>query len=333
MAINTTLEWGKVEFLILVNTLLIALFLVSFFAFPVSAVVGTPNASVITRLEVGNTFPEILNITVNDFDATIDLNANTTTVVSCVARLRDFNGDGDLNVSNVTFFRTTSGLGDPDDNNNHYTNASCHINTSFVTWQGHSDDQYTALANCTMNVWYYADPGEWNCTMTVNDSVNFRDTDSDNITINSLLALFLPDTIDFGVVNATAVSDENETNISNAGNVQVNISLEGYAFNSPVDGAGYAMNCSIENRTIDIGYEKFNLTASNTSTLTLSEFEGIYTNLSSTATIYNFTLNYRQNDLTNDAVNASYWRIYVPQGAAGNCTGTIVFGATQANGI
>jgi hypothetical protein len=326
-------EWRKLDLLILVNTLLVLTFAVSFFTFPVTAVVGDPNASVTTILEIGNTFPEILNITIDEFASDFDLTANTTTLLTCVARLRDFNGDGDIDNVNATFFRTTVGEADPDDNNNHYTNGSCYINTSFVSWQGHADDQYTALANCTYLVEYYADPGEWNCSMTVNDTVDFRDNDQDNITINTLLALALPDTIDFGLVNATAVSDENQTNISNAGNVEINLSLEGYAYNNATAGAGFAMNCSIDNRTIDIIYEKFNLSASTPGQLTLTQFENTYTNLSSTPSVRSYNLNSRQSDVTNDAINSTYWRIYVPEGAAGNCTGTIVFGATQAVGV
>ena len=303
------------------------------FTFPVNAIIGNPNATVITKLEVGNTYPEVLNVSIQEFASTFTLTPNATTLLTCVARVRDYNGDTDINATNATFFRTTSAITDPDDNNNHYTNASCAINRSFVSWQGHADDAYTALANCTIQVEYYADPGEWNCSVTVNDSVSWTDSGWDNITINDLLAVGLPDVIDYGTVNATEVSNENVTNITNFGNVPLNISLHGYAYNNETTGAGYAMNCSLGNvGTIDINYEKFNLTSSTPGTLTLSQFEATYINLSSTPTVKNFNLNYRQNDTVNKAINASYWRIYVPKGVAGNCTGTIVFGATQAAG-
>jgi len=37
-------------------------------------------------------------------------------------------------------------------------------------------------------------------------------------------------------------------------------------------------------------------------------------------------------NVVNDAINSTYWRIYVPLGVAGTCQGNIVFGATVAPG-
>ena len=48
--------------------------------------------------------------------------------------------------------------------------------------------------------------------------------------------------------------------------------------------------------------------------------------------IKKFSLNYRQQDGYDDAINSTYWRIYVPRGVAGTCSGNIIFGATKAAG-
>lgn len=292
--------------------------------------VGT-NVTVQTLLQVGNTWPEVLNVSVNDGAASITLVANSSVIVQCVAVIRDYNNESDISNVNATFYHTVdSTLTEADDNNRHYTNYSCSRNDSFVSYNGYNDDSYTTLANCTFSVQYYANPGLWNCSVTVNDSIGWIDTGSDTINISSLLALGLPSNINYGVVNATSVSNENETIVTNVGNTLVNLSLEGYA---RAQGDNYAMNCSYGNvQNISIYYEKYNLTTSVPGPINLTQFEANYTNLSSSAVVKYYNLSYRQNDTYNEAFKPSYWRIYVPRGVAGNCTGNIIFGATTAPG-
>ena len=108
------------------------------------------------------------------------------------------------------------------------------------------------------------------------------------------------------------------------------MSLSGYAIN---EGDNLSMNCTLGSlKNISINYEKYNLTDSTAGSLTLSQFEADYINLTSSPVVKKFDLNYRQNDGENEAFNSTYWRIYVPVGVAGSCQGNIVFGATQATG-
>jgi len=290
------------------------------------------NVTVITNLTVGNVYPEILNVSINN-EATITLIANNTKTVYCEALVRDYNNDSDFQVSTGAFFDTVySSLGASNDNNVHYSNSSCFINTSFGSWNGVSDDDYLALVNCTFAVQYYANASTWNCSVTINDSVGWDDRDNDTTTVNQLLAIGLPETINYGTVNATYVSDENITNVTNFGNVDLNLSLSGY---SVTEGDGWAMNCTLGSvGAISLMYEKYNLTESHPVDLTLSQFEGNYTNLTSSATVKTFGLYQRKNDTDQgvDDVNQTYWRIYVPLGVAGTCNGTILFGATTAAG-
>lgn len=305
--------------------------LFSFFPSLVRGDVSGQNVTVITSLIVGNVGPEILNVSIDDDAATITLIANGTKTVSCVALLRDWNNETDIKAATAEFFdNTASSYGSSDDNNNHYTNSSCNITISFTSWHGVNDDEYLALANCTFSVQYYANPGTWNCTVFVNDTYNWNAINSDVITINELLAVRLPSTINYGTVNSTYVSNENVTNVNNVGNVIINLSLSGYAVN---ESDGLAMNCSIGNiKNISINYEKYNLNTSTAGSLTLTEFEAAYVNLTSSPVVKKFDLNYRQNDTEDDAINSTYWRIYVPLGVAGSCSGNIVFGATKSNG-
>jgi hypothetical protein len=154
---------------------------------------------------------------------------------------------------------------------------------------------------------------------------------NDTISISELISIGLPNIINYSTVNATAISSEVIANVTNFGNVKVNLSLSGYA---NVTNDNLAMNCTLGSlRNISVVHEKYNLTTSNPGDITsYTEFGSKYVNLSSTITVKKFDLSYRQNDTYNDAVNASYWRIYVPRGVAGTCTGNIVFGATKQAG-
>jgi len=288
------------------------------------AVVGQDNVTVSTLLDIGNVFPEVLNVTIDGGAASVDLSPNSTVDVVVFVVARDYNGDSDItNVTAEFFDNSASFYGDSDDNNYHYTNSSCVIDTGY-------GDAYEISANCTFSLQYYANNATWNASVRVIDTLGIEGSGSNIITVNTLLALGLPDSINYGQVNATEVSDEQVANVTNFGNVIANLSLSGYAVS---EGDGYAMNCSLGNvQNISIDYEKYNLSSSVVGDLNLTQFENNYTNLTSSPVVRTFNLNQRQNDFTNDAVNATYWRIYVPIGVAGSCTGNIIFGAVQDTG-
>ncbi len=302
------------------------------FSFPLSHVIGEygENATVQTYLTVGGVYPEILNVSIDDNAASVTLIANSTKLVSCIAVLRDYNEDDDIVEAYAEFFHNSdSSLSDTDDNNTHYTNGSCEIDRDFTSWHEHTDDVYLALANCSFDVQFYATPGTWNCTVFVNDTFNWTDSDSDTITVNDLLSINLPETINYGTVNATYVSNENVTRVTNFGNVPLNLTLSGYGY---AENDNLAMNCTLgSNKNISVHYEKFNLTStSSIDQSDFSEFDQYYANLSETPTIYNFNLNYNFDETTNGAYNDTYWRVYVPLGVAGSCSGNIIFGATKS---
>jgi hypothetical protein len=163
--------------------------------------------------------------------------------------------------------------------------------------------------------------------MTVTDNDSLSTSAEDDIIMADLLAVGLPDSINYGTVNATYVSLEQVAAVSNAGNVELNLSLSGYA---QTEGDGLAMNCSSgRDGVIPIDHEKYNLTETTPGEVSLTVFENLYLNLTSSPVVKEFNLNARQDDVIDDAVKDSFWRIYVPRGAAGTCQGNIVFGATQ----
>jgi hypothetical protein len=309
---------------------ILAFFLLSPFTSFVSGGAGG-NVTVQTFLDVGASYPEILNITVDDYASEVMLTANSTKIVTCTALMVDYNNDTDMiNLSGVFYDSSVSDSNpDPttaDDNNDHYTNSSCDIKYDTGDW-GAPDDEYNAIGNCTFEVHYYANPGDWNCSMTVTDNDSLSTSAEDDIIMADLLAVGLPDSINYGTVNATYVSLEQVAAVSNAGNVELNLSLSGYA---QTEGDGLAMNCSSgRDGVIPIDHEKYNLTETTPGEVSLTVFENLYLNLTSSPVVKEFNLNARQDDVIDDAVKDSFWRIYVPRGAAGTCQGNIVFGATQ----
>lgn len=326
MKINKKIIVGTA--LIFLEVILLSI-LFSFTPQEVLAGVGSPSTNTTTNLTIANSFPEVYNISINN-DAAITLTPNDTTLVSCIAIIVDWNGDSDINSTNATLFDSTISQSAPDDDNDHYTNSSCQLSTTF-TYPGITDDAYNALANCTFLVNYFANPGSWNCTFQANDSENSIGIGTGQQTMSNLLALGLPDTISYGTINATSVSPERTINVTNYGNIKVNISLEGYG---ATPGDGNAMNCTLGTiKNITAENEKHNLTTSIQGNLNLTQFQANYTNLTTSPTIYQFNLTSRINDAAEDTTKPTYWRIYVPKGVAGTCTGNIVFGATTASGI
>src|SRR3989344_3661980 len=176
--------------------IIVFVFLVAYAALPylklTGAVVGADNVTVTTLLQVGNVYPEIVNFT---YPTSLSLTPNATTNLEITIIARDYNNDTDIQNITLTFFdNAASSLGAVDDNNVHYTNNSCTLNTSY-------GDQY-----------------ELNASLT--------DTNSTLISIGTLLALGLPNSIDYGIVNATSVSAQQIANVTNFGNTLFNLTLK-----------------------------------------------------------------------------------------------------------
>ncbi|HLC78412.1 MAG TPA: hypothetical protein VJH92_04765, partial [Candidatus Nanoarchaeia archaeon] len=272
-----------------------------------------------------NSPPNITSILIEDSISSplneIDLVAASNRTVICNATVTEYDGQA-LQNSTAKLFHNSSFYSDSDDNNIHYSNSSCYVNSSYGA-------ENESSIECRFDVTYYANYGAWNCSIYAEDNLSISDNRSDNTTLNQLLSIGLVSSADYGIVNATYVSDELTLNVTNYGNILVNLSLSGYG-NSISD--GNSMICS--GRNISINYHKYNLSTSTPGTLSLSEFEQKYINLSSNIATRGFRLNYRENDLQEgvDDTNSTYWRVYVPTGVGLNCQGNIVFGATLAVG-
>jgi hypothetical protein len=247
----------------------------------------------------------------------IDLTPNSTTTVNCTGVIETFSDIDSISNINSTFYASSSSIAAPDDNNYHYTNNSCYLNKTYGTSK---EGEFT----CSFEVEYYASPQNWNCFLNITDNVSITMTSTDATSINTLLSIGVNSSINFTKVDSTKLSSEKTIQIINFGNVKINLSLSGYG---QTLGDNESMICFQSN--ISIENMKYNVAVSTPGAMNLSEAELYYTNLSSSPVVEPYELDARQNDLINDAINETYWRVEVPRDARESCQGNIIVGATQ----
>jgi len=292
-------------------------------------VIGANNLTTTTKVWVWNTEPNLYNVEV--IGAPISLIAGNTTSVNCTGYVWDYNGWQDINVTNATFYDSrVSSDGDANDNNYHYTlNATKDCNCTQL-----GSASTNATCSCYFYVWYYANNGtNWLCNMTVSDSAGnaterklvFNSTrNSSVVTINQVVGIDVPAQIDYGNLSVTETSENKTANVTNYGNVPINISVRGWGGdNSSIWNAGnYSMFCDYGN--ISISAEKWSVDVN----------DGYSTmhKLNDSIMQMNLTLPARTNDThLENSTNATYWRIQIPLTVGGSCNGTIEFSAISAS--
>ncbi|MDD5086415.1 MAG: hypothetical protein PHV16_01555 [Candidatus Nanoarchaeia archaeon] len=258
---------------------------------------NTYNFSVLPNLN-----PIISNLQTDD---NIDLNHGSVKLVYCNFTVSDNDGVDDIEEINVTLYHNSVSPENEDDNNNHYTNNSCVIANSAEKSQDYV---------CSFSMYYYSNPGQWKCNITVNDKSKADDTAETTLNVNELTALYISESvIDYGELKAENVSEDDvNLTITNYGNKDINISLEGYAI-SEQDGLG--MIC--EQSNISVEYQRY-------STQFNQDYNEMVGLTSAAQQIEGFTIPQKTNDLVyEDDQTRVYWKIKIPAGARGNCTGRI----------
>jgi len=271
------------------------------------------NVSVRATVNVTNAYPEVINISCSN-TSTIALTAGSAKEISCLAQLRDFDGGNTINYVNGTFYFNQNASSDPDDNNTHYTNSSC-TNTSTSGY----DSNWT----CVFPVWYYAVNGTWRINVTVNDSSAYQTNSYRNATISALLALNVTNLINFGDLAVTQTSPTAvEANVTNLGNVPINVSVYGFGDESEALYAGYAMIC--DQRNITISNERYDLSSA-------TNYDAMTRLTSSPAVISSLKI-YKQTTPATYMTNSTYWRLHVnaTNNPFGVCNGTVVFAAVSS---
>jgi hypothetical protein len=237
----------------------------------------------------------------------VALQAGTTKNVLCNITVRSPIDYTYIEGVNATFYSTTASYGVADNNRTHYSNASC----LFLTGGGNSADYV-----CAFNIWHFAINGSWNCT-AFSWNIYSATNSTDNTTINQLFALNISTSvIDYSNLQPNQTSQNVTVDISNVGNMPMNISVYGFGGDNESAGAGLSMLCQINN--ISISFERF-------STNTTSDYNS-KKQLLATPQDIGLTIPAKTNT-TEIRVNSTYWQFMVPPQAhsLGQCNGSVVF--------
>ena len=241
----------------------------------------------------------------------IDLKAGTTRLVRCNITVQDPEVYTNIGGVNATFYSSTTSYGAADNNRTHYTNKSC----SFLSGGGESADYI-----CAFNVWYYAINGSWNCTAVTWNNYS-TDNATDNTTINQLFALNISTSvIDYTTLQPNQTSPNINVNISNVGNMPMNISVYGFGGEEEATGTGLSMVCEINN--ISVSFERY-------STSSAADYAS-KKQLSSSPQDVGLTIPPKTSP-NEVRVNSTYWQFMVPPEShtLGQCNGSVVFVASM----
>ena len=293
----------------IISLLLLGLSL-SIFTYSFS-VMGINNSSVLVKVNITNTEPILYFVTVTPDPVELSPGENTT--INCTGRTWDYNGWGDIVRVNATIYKNTTSVNAVDDNNNHYTNKNCSACTQY------SGSASNATCSCFFNVTYYVDNGTWECNMTVFDTYGVNASNKTQFAINQLLAINTTEEVDYGNLVVTQTSSKKSINITNFGNIPLNLSLRSYGGTEDTSSnQNWAMICIQGNMTFNQHRWTLNATL---------PFDNM-TPLSNDTVNMNLTIPSRVNDtaVDNDK-NQTYIQLRVPLTVGGYCNGTLIFSA------
>ena len=280
----------------------------------------TGAADVTTTAEIQNEPPTIntLRFATTAFDAD-DLTSTgilpsvgNTRTIHINGLIEDNNGKTDIASSTIslTFFRTTKGNTCTTDQNDCYHTTTCTFDYSLTS--------ETELAyNCPLDLAYWIDATDsagaykddnWTAEVTLADQAGSPATLEATIEVNSLLALNLPDGIDYGTRSLGEQSSSTtnvETVLTQRGNTRADVFVSGGTMDCSANGGLGSLATNAQKWSLtDIDY-----TATTSIALTASD----------TKTNRNIRL---RTDDQNESSKNLYWNIAIPQsGVKGLCTG------------
>lgn len=267
-----------------------------------------------TKVTITSAAPYVISVFLEDNLTSpaneLDLNASGGKLMNCTGYVNDTDGLADISAVIAEIYGSSGSFGGANNDGYHYS-SNCSFSTS------------TGYFNCIFpRVQFYAEAGTWTCNVTVNDSANSNDINGNTTTMNTLLAIDIPDqafVIDFGSVAIGQVSNNQSVVFENEGNVAIDVDLDVWEDPGTLNSAD-AMNCTTG--TIPVA----NINASlNDSEVNISLATSGMININ--ASLAKATGNAASP--TNDTM---YFILRVPNsGVSGICTGDVFFGATTAS--
>lgn len=253
----------------------------------------------------------VTSVSIDADAASVTLTENTTTTVSCVAEVTDSNGYADIDSVTANLFRTTYGTSSAETNNSFYQLSG---DTECVPSDG---DLASETYTCDFDVYYYADATDagsdyeatnWTCEVIPYDGDGAGTSDSDTIEMDSLVALNVTSSIDYGTTNPNTDtgSTNQQTTVTNTGNRSLDVQLSGTDMASGGD-------------TLDVGQQEYSAT---------SFTYGAGTSLTSSPVTLILSL-LQPTSGTAPVTDLVYWGIGIPNGTpSGTYSGTNTFTAT-----
>jgi len=260
------------------------------------------NFTIDTALEVTDMAPSVSGVVMID---PIDLYAGSNRTLSCNATIIDMNGLLGV-TTNATFFHSTSDADAVDAEKTHYSNTSCGCSVL---------SNITQNCICSFDVMYLAKNGTWTCNVSATDGGQ-TGSSSLNVTVNELYAINVTDGIDYGSLEANDISNNVTANITNLGNVELQVNLSAYG-STLSDSLSFV--CP-EGSDIPVSYERVapNATALYSEKIAMT---------GSTQSLPGFALSAADNS-SNASLGVTYWQVQAPASTTGVCTGKVVFIAT-----
>ncbi|MFH1174183.1 MAG: hypothetical protein V1725_03565 [archaeon] len=232
--------------------------------------------------------------------STIDLIVGMNSTAYCNASVSDPNDISEITLVNGTLYslETTAG-----DTSYRAVNSSCALEAQNSTEKNYS---------CAFSLPYHATAGQWNCTIVALDIYNAVGSEESTVTVNDLYAMNVtPTTIVYGTVSAGKNSSTDSTiTVTNLGNREIDVTLNGYAY---YIGDDLAMNCTTGN--ISIVYERYSLLSGRS--------YGSMTSLTGSPVQVD-TFNLTIKNSTFAGTKNIYWKMGVPSLQKGNCSGFVV---------
>jgi len=257
----------------------------------------------------GNQPPSLLFIEVDDLytgiSNEIDLTVGGLTPVFCNITVYDGEGSSSILNAGATFYNSLNQSDDPDNNNTHYTNNDC-------TFISEDEGAKTKTFSCVFNITYYANNGTWICNATGYDTGGLLGSSIDQVNINELYAIGFTSNVTFPEIELGSTSSDVISTITNVGNVEIDLGIDGYA---TTDGDGIAMNCTEGN----ISFNDFRYDL-----LPAQNFDVMTPITDDLVNLTTFNLAKQTTAISNKNV---YWKVRPSPFTAGTCQGIVVYTA------
>lgn len=298
------------KYLVASTSVLIAVLLI-LVAFTATNVFSTDSDWFNMTVTISNTAPYVLNSTMafNDMVTGADLQmavSSNTNIVSCNATASDVNGWQDIESASAVFWHYSTTSAASNDKNLHYSAVNGTVGLGNCNLGVGSGNDVPVV--CQIYLEHEATNGSWYCNITVTDSqasTGFNVTDA---TVSQLVAMtVLNETLGYGAMSPDTDSSTLAANVSNEGNVEVQVQVNGTAM--VCDVVGDVPLTNIKYSATNQAYSAMGATLTDTAT-TMSGFLLKPEGVSPFTEDQNATLN-------------TYWAIHVPVGVKGTCVGNV----------